>query len=98
MRMQMQALGRKEKRKVSSAANKGETAKLISGLGAAVATAGSVALVTATLPATLPAIAVTAFGYLVAAGGIWVRHRVMELSYRHQEQQEAYADAASELK
>lgn len=98
LRLEMQSLARNEKRKVSSAANTGETSKIIGGLGAAVATAGTIALATATLPATLPALAITGFGYLVAVGGIWVRHRVMELSYWHQEQQDAYTDVVAELR
>jgi hypothetical protein len=98
MRQKLQALSRIEKFKASSAGNKAETAKIIGGLGGTIAAAGTLALATATLPATLPVIAVTAFAYLIMTGGIILRQVAMESSYEHQVQQDDYADAVADLK
>ncbi len=99
VRQRFKELARHEKRRAAEAGNAANTSQLVGGsMGAALASAGVIALATATGPLALAALIATGVGGVIAAGGFLAGHWMNTKKFKHEERMEKFLELVEELK
>jgi len=99
IRQRFKELARHEKRRAAEAGNAANTSQLVGGsIGGALASAGVIALATATGPLALAAVIATGVGGVIAAGGFLAGHWMNIKKFQHEERMEKFLELVEELK